>query len=381
MIKCRFAGSLFIWYLLLCPGTLYAQILEQNDFIIDSLKAYPHFAPPYTIVPDGNEVSFHQTLSTVVIYWHSDRSDSSTLRWHYSVPKNSNWHPLNETMFIYSNISPGHHELMFMAEKTSGEQVLRSSLVLHVENVFWRVWWLPIVIISYIFFIIVLLYLLFKNQKLKQDKKIHYMRLQIAADLHDEIGSSLASIRLLGENLADDLIAESEDVFEKVSAKLEQLDTDVKDISSDISAAVWAINPENSLGKHLIDRINKTARDLLIPAHITFRHNIDTQITKLTFSPEENRQLLLVVKECFHNIKKHARASITDLSLSCMEGLVTMEICDNGVGFDTSLEEKNDGNGLLNFQKRAEKLEGRVTVESVIGSYTKVRFEFPKVWF
>ncbi|MEP7169837.1 MAG: ATP-binding protein, partial [Bacteroidota bacterium] len=81
------------------------------------------------------------------------------------------------------------------------------------------------------------------------------------------------------------------------------------------------------------------------------------------------KNYFFIFKECLNNIKKHAGCSRVILSWGIKENNLFLEIEDNGKGFDTS---KNYiGNGLKNFNDRAEKISGKFQIVSSPGNGTK----------
>ncbi len=83
--------------------------------------------------------------------------------------------------------------------------------------------------------------------------------------------------------------------------------------------------------------------------------------------------LYRVVQEALHNVARHARATRVDVHLRCSAERVTLNIEDNGVGFDTT--QGTRGLGLPNMQERMLNVGGRLTLESQEGVGTIVLAE------
>jgi signal transduction histidine kinase len=80
-----------------------------------------------------------------------------------------------------------------------------------------------------------------------------------------------------------------------------------------------------------------------------------------------------VVSEGLANIGKHARATSISIDVACMDGVVVIEVVDDGVGgADTEL-----GSGLRGLADRVEALGGRLRVWSPAGGGTRLRAEMP----
>lgn len=93
----------------------------------------------------------------------------------------------------------------------------------------------------------------------------------------------------------------------------------------------------------------------------------------MPFSSEARHHLYLASKEAVHNIVKHAGASEVWIRLRLQEQGFTLEIQDNGKGFDPAAPRAR-GNGLANMRLRLEELHGQCQVESAPGKGTCVRF-------
>jgi signal transduction histidine kinase len=89
-----------------------------------------------------------------------------------------------------------------------------------------------------------------------------------------------------------------------------------------------------------------------------------------------------VVIEAFSNILHHARATTVTVRMRCTEQSFTLEIRDDGVGFDAS-RSTNTGRGgrraqgLANIRRRAELLDAELTIESAAGRGTTLSLTMP----
>ena len=93
-----------------------------------------------------------------------------------------------------------------------------------------------------------------------------------------------------------------------------------------------------------------------------------------TISQSMRQSVYRIIQELLHNIVKHARASKALLQLSSNDGLLTVELEDDGVG----MKGRSGGSmGLSNIERRVQALRGRVAWSSPeAGSGTQVHLEF-----
>ncbi|MBM7783524.1 sensor histidine kinase [Tenggerimyces flavus] len=100
--------------------------------------------------------------------------------------------------------------------------------------------------------------------------------------------------------------------------------------------------------------------------------------------PEVEVTLLRVGQEALANVAKHAGASRAGLTLSYMEDVVTLDVRDNGSGFDLAGVEGRDpsatgGFGLHSMRQRVQRLTGSLAVESAPGEGTAISASVPAI--
>ncbi|MDH6676735.1 signal transduction histidine kinase [Rhodococcus sp. LBL1] len=93
--------------------------------------------------------------------------------------------------------------------------------------------------------------------------------------------------------------------------------------------------------------------------------------------------LLRAAQEALTNVAKHAKASRVGLTLSYMADLVTLDVRDDGVGFDPHAKRPNGsasgGFGLAGMRQRVQRLAGRLDIESEPGGGTAISASVPAI--
>jgi signal transduction histidine kinase len=82
------------------------------------------------------------------------------------------------------------------------------------------------------------------------------------------------------------------------------------------------------------------------------------------------------VQESLHNIVKHAHASTVNVKLDWNDVEITLDVRDDGVGFDTSGSFPGHM-GLKSMRERTVKFGGLTTIESAPGDGTRIRVRIP----
>ncbi|GAA3581936.1 sensor histidine kinase [Amycolatopsis ultiminotia] len=94
--------------------------------------------------------------------------------------------------------------------------------------------------------------------------------------------------------------------------------------------------------------------------------------------PELEATLLRITQEALSNVAKHAGAGRVGLTLSYMGDEVTLDVRDDGIGFDPAAV-REGGFGLPGMQRRADRLAGTLNVESEPGGGTAISVNLPAV--
>jgi signal transduction histidine kinase len=109
------------------------------------------------------------------------------------------------------------------------------------------------------------------------------------------------------------------------------------------------------------------------------RHEIEVKTSlcdEPQASPEAKEAVYRIAQEALHNTVKHARANNVGIKMECGPGWLTLEVSDDGVGFDS----RGDFPGhlsLRSMRERATRLGGTLELESTAGRGTRIRARIP----
>jgi signal transduction histidine kinase len=85
-----------------------------------------------------------------------------------------------------------------------------------------------------------------------------------------------------------------------------------------------------------------------------------------------------LAQECFQNIAKHARASTVNLSLHATDGILRLNVADDGIGFNVKAAlDKSRSYGLAGMQERVALLGGKFEIRSRPHRGTRISVELP----
>ncbi|GGO62458.1 sensor histidine kinase [Nonomuraea cavernae] len=109
------------------------------------------------------------------------------------------------------------------------------------------------------------------------------------------------------------------------------------------------------------------------------RADFTTTGTVRPMHPEVEETLLRTAQEALANAAKHAGPSRVGLTLSYMEDVVTLDVRDDGAGFDPERVRDGGGFGLASMRKRVNRLAGTLAIESEPGGGTAISASVPAV--
>jgi signal transduction histidine kinase len=200
------------------------------------------------------------------------------------------------------------------------------------------------------------------------------LRQQIAADLHDDVGSLLTQISLQSELLSQGVYG-PEQQGQYLAHMAEASRTAVRQMSD----VVWGLHEtseNNTLGP-LLDRLREHAHDVLSAVGLEIDFATEPGLEMLTMSLQARQSLYLIYKEALHNAVKHAKgATIVLIRLSHTGSTLHLEVRDNGPAAAPANGNGRSGNGLRNMQARAAALSGKVAYTATESGFG-VKVELP----
>ncbi len=211
-------------------------------------------------------------------------------------------------------------------------------------------------------------WLLMNRNKLKQRMKELELRNQIAADLHDEVGSSLSSIHMLSQMATKPgNEATHNDILQRMS-------NNAKETMDKMGDIVWMIKPGETEAGSLKQRIERFAYEICSSKNIEVSLQLD-DLEKLKPTMDQRKNIYLVFKEALNNAVKYSGSEKIEIKASTKKNELTLLVQDFGKGFDSSIVRK--GNGLDNIQHRAKELNALLSIDSSPGNGTAVQLLVP----
>lgn len=195
-------------------------------------------------------------------------------------------------------------------------------------------------------------------------------RKKIAAELHDNIGQSLQYIKL-----EMNMVMQQKEEKTVVNERLQQLVSEVELCTLQLREMLTTLRPSFLDSMNILEAIQYHGKKISASTNlkITVSSNIDEykldQITK--------EYCFLIYQEILSNIVKHADATEVNITLSRTNNqYLSIEIIDNGLGFDPALYE-HSGQGVSLIKERARDIGGTLSITSAHNNGTKIMLKAP----
>jgi signal transduction histidine kinase len=199
-----------------------------------------------------------------------------------------------------------------------------------------------------------------EEMKLRAEKKefetqIQIIRAQqeernrISADMHDDLGAGMTTIRLYSELVKNKLDG-------KILPEIEKISSSANELLTKMNAIIWSMsNTNDSLG-NMVAYIRSYAIEYFENTGIVCNITLPNDLPNVYVIGEVRRNVFLVVKEALHNIIKHAKATEVNIELIRVADELMLYIQDDGVGIDIK-NIRQFGNGLKNMKNRMNSME------------------------
>jgi signal transduction histidine kinase len=211
-----------------------------------------------------------------------------------------------------------------------------------------------------------------ERQRVDHLRALEQERARIAQDLHDELGSGLTEISMLGARARAALISD-----DKREHYLEQMSGKAREMVVALDEIVWAMNPRHNSLASLVSYFSLYADRFLGLAGIGWRLDDSSAPSELAVDSRIRHQLFLAFKEALTNAVRHSGATEVRLGISLAEGEVRFALADNGRGLPAS-QRTEEMDGVANMRVRLEKIGGRFEIDANdAGHGTTVRFFIP----
>jgi len=193
---------------------------------------------------------------------------------------------------------------------------------------------------------------------------------RIGRDLHDSLGPNLAAMAYAANFLAKELRTRGQPEAESAE-QLQKIAAESMSLVRDLARGLFPVQmDEMGLSATLDDLARTTSR--MTSVMVSFTEIGDT----LVGDHEISMHFYRIAQEALNNAIKHGGAKSVGIALRASDGVLELEIADNGIGMNLS-EVGHAGVGLHSMKYRAEAIGGTIEFQSSDGGGVVVSCRLP----
>lgn len=270
------------------------------------------------------------------------------------------WVPLGRAASLdLAGLGAGTYALDVRTQ-TAGQVGPVRSLWFSIAPFFWETWWFRVLILFAFAMGVAAIY----RAREERIRAVEQTRIRIADDLHDDLGSKIATLALHLEFA--ERSPEAASALGSFAHRAHALNRDLRDL-------IWIVHGEADTLRELAARIEDVATEMLGGERCVV--DLPQSLPEITVPMEARRHVLLATREVLHNALRHSQATCVTVRVETTGGMFTVEIADDGVGFDQAAQSL--GRGMTTVRRRAESLGGTADVESALGEGTTTTLRIP----
>ena len=197
-------------------------------------------------------------------------------------------------------------------------------------------------------------------------------RTRLSRELHDSVSQQLFAAMMILSGLNEQ--AQKGVIADPFAKQLSTVTEVINTAQSEMRALLLHLRPIELAGKSLRQGIEQLLRELETKINIKLTWDIEDVVLQESV---ENH-LFRIMQELLSNTLRHAKASELEVYLHKINSIVTLQVIDDGIGFDVS-QEKSASYGLKTMRERITAMGGEVKIVSLKGQGTSVEIKVPIV--
>lgn len=347
------------------PNPLPPKVFIQ-EILADRKSLRAATAPPspdemVTVAPGTSDVEIHFTALSL------QASEHNRFR-HRLDGADEDWVDSGTRRFVnYSLLRPGKYRFQVVGANNDGVWSDEpASILIQLQPHFWQAWWFNGLVLLGVATILVGFYRL----RVARLRALERLRIRIATDLHDDVGSRLTKVAMIAEHAEHGLPAD-----DRTRAHIQNISQTVREIIRAMDEIVWTINPRNDTLDNLANYIFQYAQDYFQDSPVRCRLDLPAELPHHPISTNQRHNIFMAIKEALNNVIKHSQASEVRIRLSHGDDQFRIVIADNGRGLDVA-HPAGSGDGLRNMRQRLQQIGGHLAIESAPGQGTSLTMEF-----
>lgn len=196
-------------------------------------------------------------------------------------------------------------------------------------------------------------------------------RRRIDQEIHDEMGGLLTSLQFAIDCARNEALDQNDpaDAFSQVEGLVSELSTTARTISRKLYPSALS---DHGLAGALTSLLGDLEREHGLKIDLVCEIGSEERLSTL-----HKRTAYWIVQEALINVARHAETNEAKVTIGTDQGRLSLQIVDEGAGFDPSKQEEQKSFGLESIRRRVERLNGEVQISSIPGEGSCIRSIFP----
>ncbi len=185
---------------------------------------------------------------------------------------------------------------------------------------------------------------------------------QVAMELHDHTVQFLSLLRfkMIAVSLCKDT-AQREDLSGEAVGLLDKIIGELRSMSH-------SLNTEYIKATGLMRALDMELENIIAAKGLKGGFTINGDYAP--FDPETELVIFRIMQEALQNVMKHANAGAVEVIVDNSPGRFSLQVRDDGVGFDANSSSQENGVGFINMRQRAAAIKCDLSINSSIGGGT-----------
>ena len=279
----------------------------------------------------------------------------------------TDWGPVSDRQHVtFVSLAPGRYRFLVRSINADAVASSPAAISFTVLPPIWKRAWFIAAALAAAFLLVMIAH----RARVARLLAVERIRTGIATDLHDDIGASLSQIAILSE-----VVRQQRPGDAAVADPLGRIAATSRELVDAMSDIVWAINAQRDSLRDLTQRMRGFASDVLSSRGITFTFQAPPHTLHLTLGGDIRRHVFLIFKEAINNLARHSDATQAAITLTLEGSLLSLEIIDNGRGFNP--DAPVSGHGLASIRSRAKAIGATLALSSTPGHGMRLRLDAP----
>lgn len=200
-------------------------------------------------------------------------------------------------------------------------------------------------------------------------------RRRIASEIHDGTAQSLVAM-LTKIQMSMDLIKSNP---EKAKLNLEEVKKVITDNVKEIRQIIFDLRPTSLDDLGIISAVQVYVNRFKEEKKMDI--NFKSNVNHINITPAISVSVFRIIQESLNNIGRHSKADKVDINIKFEEGILKLDITDNGKGFDLEMAREKmitgASFGIAGMQERVSMLNGAFDIQSKPNKGTKISITIP----